>query len=168
MRLGDRARRPAWRGPPASSPLIDTAGIKKKGRLKGSIEFYSQARSQTAIRRADVVLMMVDVTAEISRVDKKIAETIAGESKACILVVNKWDLTQGRVATEAYADYATSRLPGLSYAPIIFTTARDGRNIQSTIDLAQHLFKQARHRVGTGELNRWLEAVQRRRQVPSF
>jgi GTP-binding protein len=137
--------------------VIDTAGMKRRTKLKDSIEFYSQVRAEAAIRRADVVLFMVDASAEVSRVDKKIGEVIVAEGKACVLVVNKWDLTERRVETERWARYATDRLPGLGYAPMVFITAKEARNVQAVVDTAQHLYKRSRVRVGTGELNRLLE-----------
>ena len=140
--------------------VIDTAGLKRKGNVKGSIDFYSQVRSESAVRRADVILLMVDAAAEISRVDKKVGETIVSQAKPCVIVVNKWDLTEGNVETERYVKYLQSRLPGLLYAPVVFTTAKESRNTQSPIDLAQHLFKKTNHRVGTGPLNRVVKALQ--------
>jgi GTP-binding protein len=146
--------------------IIDTAGMKRRSRLNDSIEFYSQARTESAIRRSDVVLFMLDASSEISRVDKKICESIVRLGKACVLVVNKWDLTMGAVNTESFADYTTDRLPGLTFAPMVFTTSRDGRNIQSPVDVAQHLFKSSRTRVGTGELNRAMERIKTEHRPP--
>jgi GTP-binding protein len=139
--------------------VIDTAGVKQKSAAKSAVEFYSQTRTEAAVRRSDVVLLVLDASQEITRADKRLGEFIAGEARICIIVANKWDLTGGKVATQAYAEYLRDRLPGLWYAPIAFTTAKDSRNIQATIDLAQSLFKQGRKRVGTGELNRVLEAI---------
>ena len=146
--------------------LIDTAGVRKRSKIQDSIEFYGRARTSAAIRRADVVLLMIDASAEISRVDKKIGEEIAAEGKPCIIVANKWDLSGGKVPTEAWAEYAYDRLRGLGYAPISFVTAKDRKNVQATIDLAQHLAKKAQNRVGTGELNRVLDRV-RDRHLPA-
>jgi GTPase len=139
--------------------VIDTAGVKKRTSIKDSIEFYSRTRTSEAIKRADVVLLLIDASAEITKVDKQIGDEIATEAKPCVIVANKWDLSGGKVATGAWAEYATDRLRGLVYAPISFTTAQDGKNVQATIDLAQQLFKQASVRVGTGELNRALERI---------
>jgi len=139
--------------------VIDTAGVKQKSSVKSAVEFYSQTRTEAAVRRADVVLLILDASDEITRADKRLGDFIASESRICIIVANKWDLTGGNVATEAYAKYLRDRLPGLLYAPVAFTTAKDSRNIQATIDLAQSLFKQGRKRIGTGELNRVLEAI---------
>lgn len=136
---------------------IDTAGIKKKRKHKNDIEYYGHTRALASIRRSDVVLFLIDSTLPIGEVDKKIAQYIVNEYKPCILVINKWDLAKGRAGAEAYAGYLEKTLPHLSYAPLAFTTATQGRNIQSTIDLAQGLFKQARARVTTGELNRAVE-----------
>jgi GTP-binding protein len=139
--------------------VIDTAGVKHKSRLKNAVEVYSQARTHNAIRRADVALLLIDASKEITRADKRLANFIVEQSAICIVVANKWDLTAGNVITETYADYLYDRLRGLRFAPIAFTTATDARNIQATIDLAQSLFKKSLRRVGTGELNRVLEAV---------
>ncbi len=139
--------------------IIDTAGIQQKTHVKTSVEFYSQVRTEDAVRRADVVLLLLDATAEITRSEKRLGDFIAKEGRICIIVANKWDLTGGKVTTEAYGDYLYDRLRGLRYAPISCVTAKDSRNIQATLDLAQSLFKKAHHRVGTGELNRVLAAV---------
>jgi GTP-binding protein len=137
---------------------IDTAGVRKKSRLD-DIEFYGYARAKRAIGRADVALLMIDSTAEVGQVDKHLARLVAEEYKPCVLVINKWDLAKDRAGTDAYGEYLTKILPELDFAPISFTTANRGRNVQSTIDLASTLFKQARARVTTGQLNQALEAI---------
>ena len=147
--------------------VIDTAGIQRRKGIKDSIEFYSQVRTLGAIRRADVVVFLLDASEEVTRADKKLGETISHAHKVCLLVANKWDLAKGEVATEAYADYLTDRMPGMIYAPVVFTTARDSRNIQASIDMAQHLYKRASKRVGTGELNRVMAAILTHRPPPS-
>ncbi len=138
---------------------IDTAGVRKKSKLSDDIEFYSFHRAELSIRRADVVLFMLDATADVGGVDKRLGAYIAGQFKPCILVVNKWDLAKGRADTDAYGEYLLKMLPGLEYAPVAFTTARDARNIQSVIDLAASLFKQARTRISTADLNVVIEEL---------
>lgn len=139
--------------------IIDTAGVQRRKNLKGSIEYYSQARTEQAIRRADVVLFLLDASRDVTRADKKLAEVIGRDHRVCVIVANKWDLVKGHATTQEYADYLQKLLPGLRYAPIVFTTATDSRNIQPAVDLAQHLFKVASRRVSTGELNRVVEAI---------
>ncbi len=142
--------------------IIDTAGIQQKTKVKSSVEFYSQVRTEDAVRRADVSLLMLDATKDITRAEKRLGDFIANEGRICVIVANKWDLTESKVTTEAYADYLYDRLRGLRYAPISCVTAKDSRNIQATIDLAQSLHKKGLRRVGTGELNRVLQAVRER------
>ncbi len=132
---------------------IDTAGVRKKSKLADDIEYYSLHRAQLSVRRADVVLLLMDATADVGLVDKQLGAYIAEQYKPCILVMNKWDLAKDRATTDAYGEYLLKMMPGLDYAPVAFTTAKDARNIQSVIDLAATLHKQANTRVGTGELN---------------
>ena len=132
---------------------MDTPGVRKQGKMKTAIEFFSLARAEGSIRRADVVLFLLDASQTISHVDRKLGRFIESQKKPCVLVINKWDLARG-VRTGKFATYVDAELPGLSYAPLVFTTAQAGRNVQSAVDLAQSIFKQACTRVSTGVLNR--------------
>jgi len=136
---------------------IDTAGIRKKGKVKGDIEFYSVARAERSIRRADVVLMFHDSVMSISQVDKQLAGYVLEHYKPAIFVVNKWDLLAKDLSTGEFADYLRKVYPSLDYVPIAFITAKSGRNVHPVLNLAQNLHKQAGARVGTGDLNRLLE-----------
>jgi GTP-binding protein len=139
--------------------VIDTPGVRKKSKLDGDIEFYSFVRATSSVRRADVVLLMIDATTPVSQPDKKLAKLIADENKACIIVVNKWDLAKDSAVTGQYEEYLTKVLPGLGYAPIAFTTANKAKNIKSVLDLAAELFKQATTWVPTPKLNKAFEAI---------
>jgi GTP-binding protein len=133
---------------------IDTAGVRKKGKVQSDIEFYSLARAERSIRRADVVLLFQDSVMSISQVDKQLASYVLQHHKPAIFVVNKWDLLVKDLATGEFADYLHKVFPSLDYVPIAFITAKDGRNVYPVLNLAQNLFKQACARVGTGDLNR--------------
>jgi GTP-binding protein len=111
------------------------------------------------VTRADVVLFLIDATVRVSQVDKKLARFISDEHKSCIIVVNKWDLAKDQAVTSEYETYLTAELPGLRHAPIAFTTAAEGKNVQSLLDLTMSLFKQANGHIATGELNRVFEAI---------
>src|SRR4051794_14194661 len=155
--------------------VIDTAGVRKKRHMvTNDIEFYSFHRAQRSIRRADVVMMLIDGSDHISEPDKKLAQYIAEQFKPVILVVNKWDLVLDNARKQAeekgtdfsddllmeeFAEYLDQELKHLDYAPMMFTTAKDGRNVQKALDLAQNLFKQANMRIGTGELNRVVKQI---------
>ncbi|OHB73729.1 MAG: ribosome biogenesis GTPase Der, partial [Planctomycetes bacterium RBG_16_41_13] len=135
---------------------IDTAGVRKKSQVKDSIEFYSMARAERSIRRADVALFLIDATLEISDVDKKLGAYIDLERKPCVIVINKWDLVKG-IETEEYHEYINKSLPGLSFAPISFISAKNNDHVAEMIHLAMDLYEQANTRVSTSELNKVVE-----------
>ncbi|GAI16487.1 unnamed protein product, partial [marine sediment metagenome] len=139
--------------------VIDTAGIRKKSKIANSIEFYSYVRATRSIRRADVVLLLIDATIAVSQVDKKVARFIADECKSCIITINKWDLAKDAAVTSDYDQYLTKLLPGLKYAPIVFTTATEAKNIQSVLDLAGEIFKQTTTWIPTAKLNKAFEFI---------
>ncbi|MHC4293744.1 MAG: GTPase, partial [Planctomycetota bacterium] len=147
--------------------VIDTAGVRKKSKIQDSIEFYSLVRATRSIHRADVVLFIVDATLPISQVDKKLSKIITTEHKACIIIINKWDLAKQSQQTGDYEEYLSKVLPGLKYAPIAFTTATEGKNTQSVLDLAAELYKQATTQIQTAKLNKTLEIIKETRPASS-
>jgi GTP-binding protein len=146
---------------------IDTAGIRKRRSVKGDIAFYSLTRALESIRRADVILLLIDATVPVSQVDKRLGAAVEKEAKPVVLVVNKWDLVQDRAVTSDYADYLGKMMPGLAYAPLAFMSAKDTKNVEATIDLARNLYKQSATRVTTSALNRVVGDAIRARQPPS-
>jgi GTPase len=135
---------------------IDTAGVRHRSSLAGDIEFYSLARAERSIRRADVALLFFDAQRSIGRIDKQLTEYILEHHKPAVFVFNKWDLLKGQVETEEFVEYVKKSFPMLDYVPMAFVTAKDGKNVYRVLNLAQQLAKQARQRVSTGELNRVL------------
>lgn len=145
---------------------IDTAGVRKKRSIAGDIEWYSIARAERSIRRADVVLHFHDPRFRVSKVDKQLAGYILENYKPAIFVVNKWDLAKAQLATGDYADYLTRVYPGLHYVPFAFITAKSGKNVHKVLNLAQNLHKQASQRVITSDLNRVLRDALERNPPP--
>jgi GTPase len=143
--------------------VIDTAGVRKKGKMSDDIEYYGYVRAIKSIHRADVVWFLIDAAEPVSTVDKHLARHIADECKPCIIVVNKWDLAKDVAATGDYEDYLTKTLPVLKYAPIAFTTATAGKNVQSVLDLSAELFKQASTHITTPQLNKAMEVIRSER-----
>ena len=139
--------------------IIDTAGVRKVGKMAHDVEYYGYTRALRSIRRADVVLFMMDATTPVSQVDKKLGHLVRDEFKPCILIVNKWDLAKDVAASDDYADYLDKVLIGLRHAPIAFTTAKDAKNIQSVLDIATELFKQSGTKVSTGRLNKAVQKI---------
>ncbi len=135
--------------------VIDTAGLRKRRQIEGSVEFYSQSRTLGAVRRCDVALLLIDATSPIARLDKKLGGMIVQEAKPCVIVLNKWDLTRGTNATpEKYRQYLDRHLPGLIFAPIVCASALEGMNVVEALQTAFSLHEQAQRRIGTGDLNR--------------
>lgn len=139
--------------------IIDTAGVRKKSRIQDDVEFYGYTRVLKSIRRADVVLLVMDAAEPVSEVDKKLAHLIQEEYKPCILVINKWDLAKDRAGSQDYADYLEKTLAGLRRAPIAFTTAIQGKNVQSVLNLAMELFKQTSRQIPTAKLNKAVRII---------
>ena len=137
---------------------IDTAGVRKKKSIASAIEFYSLHRAQRSIRRAEVVFFLLDAQREISQVDKQIGAYIVEQRKPCVLVVTKWDLAEG-VTTGRFTRYLASRLPGMSFVPVSYMSARDGVNVDETFALAQELYRQAGRWAPTSEVNSALHAA---------
>lgn len=147
--------------------LIDTAGIRKRGRVDDHIELISHGRTQLALRRADAALLFLDCLLDIRNLDKRLAGLIRDEHKACVIVANKWDLAQERMSPEDFADYVSKLIPNLRYAPVVAISALRGDNALETVEVAHELYEQSMIRVGTGRLNRALTAaVQLRRPRP--
>ena len=139
--------------------IIDTAGVRKVGKMAHDIEYYGYTRALRSIRRADVVLFMMDAATPVSQVDKKLGHLVRDEFKPCILIVNKWDLAKETASSEDYAEYLDKVLIGLRHAPIAFTTAKDAKNIQSVLDIATQLYKQSMTKVSTGRLNKAIQII---------
>jgi GTP-binding protein len=155
--------------------VIDTAGVRKKRHMvTNDIEFYSFHRAQRSIRRADVVLMLIDATQPVSEPDQKLAQYIAEQHKPVVLVVNKWDLAKASLRSdrkegarvpsdsevmEEYRKYLDLELKHLDFAPIAFITAKEGKNVGEVLDLSAHLYKQSHTRVTTSRLNEAMEQV---------
>ena len=138
---------------------IDTPGLKRKKSIADDLEFYSFRRAERSIRQADVVLLFLDAALEISRVERKLLDFIEEHWKPCIFVVNKWDLLADKAQTSDWVQYLQDEFRTTHYMPIAFITGQTGKNAKRLINHAQALFKQARQRVGTGELNRVVQAA---------
>ena len=134
--------------------LIDTAGVRKKNKVKESIEKFSIMRTLLAIERADVCLMMIDALEGVTDQDAKIAGEAHEAGKGVIIVVNKWDEYEKETGTlEKYEKDIYSKLSYLSYAPIIFISAKTGQRVHKLFDLINHVNEQNSMRISTSILN---------------
>ncbi|MHC4787892.1 MAG: ribosome biogenesis GTPase Der [Planctomycetota bacterium] len=145
---------------------IDTAGLRRRKQIKDSIDFYSAARSKAAIRRADVVVHMMEAPMEVGRLDKQLAGEIVAGYKPCVLAVNKMDLAPGGTE-EDFEAYVRDRLPGVSFAPLVCISALSGEGVLRLIELADALHRQSFIRVPTSDLNKVVQEATRRNRPPS-
>lgn len=135
--------------------LVDTAGIRRKRAIEDeSIERYSVIRSLAAIRRADVVLIVIDASEGLSEQDVKIAGYVHEEGKACVLLINKWDLIKKDTHTvEVFKKNILIDLAFMSYIPMLFISAKTGQRVNRIMDMVKTVFEQNSRRISTGILN---------------
>ena len=148
--------------------FIDTAGMRKKSRVDESIERYSVLRATMAIDRADVCLIMIDATEGVTEQDTKVAGLAHEAGKACIIVVNKWDLVEkdGKTMDHMREDIRRD-LAYMTYAPVLFISAATGQRVPRLFELINYVNQQACTRITTGMLNNVLEDAQTRVQPPT-
>lgn len=134
--------------------FIDTAGIRKRAKINESIEKYSTIRSWTAIERADVCLIMIDAEDGVTEQDTKIAGYAHQQGKASIIVINKWDLIEKQTGTlEEYRKQVHEKLGFMTYAPVLFISAKTGQRVNKIYELIKFVADQASFRISTGMLN---------------
>ncbi len=148
--------------------FIDTAGMRKKSKVDESIERYSVLRATMAIDRADVCLIMIDATEGVTEQDTKVAGLAHEAGKACIIVVNKWDLVEkdGKTMDRMREDIRRD-LAYMTYAPVLFISAATGQRVPRLFELINYVYEQSCTRITTGMLNNVLEDAQTRVQPPT-
>jgi len=172
--------------------LIDTAGMRKTRSVGDSIEFFSVKRAEDSIARCDLAVLVLDAEAGITEQDKKVADKIVNERKACIVAINKWDLMNEAVRTarqeeigrrnhkenqrehkhmttlSEFGEWVQEHLFFLDYAPVIFTSAHSGFNLDRLLEAVRYVAAQLRQKIPTSILNRTLQdAIERRQPVSS-
>ncbi len=143
--------------------FIDTAGIRRRGKQSTSAEVFSVMRAERSIRRADLCVLIVDLTMGVTAQDKRIAGLIQKERKAAIVVLNKWDLirpkSKKRQAIAELIDQTRSRIFFLDYAPVLVASALTGESIDKLFTFVANVRHAAGKRIGTGVLNRLLRGA---------
>ena len=140
--------------------FIDTAGIRRRGKVSSSAEVFSVMRAERSIRRAALSILIIDLTMGVTAQDKRIAGLIQKARKPAIVILNKWDLVKPRRGEKQSAreltDETRSRIFFLKYAPVLITSALTGENVARLFALIERVQHAARKRIGTGVLNRLL------------
>ncbi|MEN6413128.1 MAG: ribosome biogenesis GTPase Der [Veillonellales bacterium] len=138
--------------------LIDTAGMRRKGKIDWPVERYSVIRSLRAVDRADVVLIVLDAVEGVTEQDKKIAGYAHEAGKGCIIVVNKWDLVAKESKTSLrVTEMIRNELAFMQYAPVLFTSALTGQRVHRVTELVKYVADQHSLRVSTSVLNQIIE-----------
>jgi GTP-binding protein len=148
-----------WDGEPVV--LIDTAGIRRRGRVSPGVERYSVIRALRAIQRADVALLLLDAVEGVTEQDAHVAGYVVEEGKGLVLVVNKWDLVDKDAYTmQDYTDVIRRELSFVAHCPLVFVSAATGQRVGKTVEMALQVQRARQSRVATSELNRLiLQAV---------
>ncbi len=148
--------------------FIDTAGLRKKSKVNENIERYSVVRSYMAVDRADVVLIMIDANEGVTEQDTKIAGFAHERGKASVIVVNKWDIVEKDDKTmNKIKEKVVEDLKYMSYAPVIFISAKTGQRVDKLYELINYVHEQHGRRVSTGVLNDVLADATTKVQPPT-
>ncbi len=148
--------------------LIDTAGLRRKSKVYDKIEKYSVLRAKMAVERADVCVIMLDAEEGFTEQDSKVAGIALEQGKACIIAVNKWDLIEKDGTTmDSFRKKLMKDFSFMSYAPIIFISAKTGQRIDRLFELIKYVHQQNTMRISTGKLNDILAESTARVQPPS-
>ncbi|MBN1965726.1 MAG: ribosome biogenesis GTPase Der [Anaerolineae bacterium] len=142
-----------WEGMPVT--LIDTAGIRRRGKVAPGVEKYSVLRALKAIQRADVVLLLIDATDGVTEQDTHIAGMIKDEMRSTVVVVNKWDVIEKDTHTiNTYMDEVRQKLAFMPYVPVLFISALTGQRIHTVLETAVRVQEERLVRIPTSELNK--------------
>ena len=148
--------------------FIDTAGIRRKSRVRDNVEKYSIIRAEAAVDRADVCVIMIDATEGFTEQDSKVAGIAHEKGKACVIAVNKWDAVEKDGGTmNTFRKKLENDFSFMSYAPIIFISAKTGQRIDRLFELIVYVSNQNATRISTGMLNDVLADATARVQPPS-
>ncbi len=148
--------------------LIDTAGIRRRGKVEPGVEKYSVIRAMKSIERADVALLVIDATTNITNQDQHIAGYILEAWKCTVVVVNKWDaVDKDSYTMEAYTALLRKELNFMDYVPILFISAKTGQRVNQVLPTALQVQEERLVRLSTADINRALRKAQEKHAAPS-
>ena len=148
--------------------LIDTAGIRRRGRVEQGIEKYSVMRAMRAIQRSDVVVLVIDAVQGVTAQDAHVASYALDELKGVLIVVNKWDLVEKDTHTmHEFTQRVRSELKFMDFAPLLFISALTRQRVQKVIPIARHIQEERNVRIPTSEVNRIVQGAVVRHKQPS-
>mgnify|MGYP000070604828 CR=1 FL=1 len=149
--------------------LIDTAGIRRKARVKKKLEKFSIIKALKSLNGCDIALIMMDASEGVTDQDVKIAGYALERGRACVILLNKWDLVDTTsMSAEQYVNAVKERLSFMRFAPVLTISALTGKRVFTIFDIVQTIYGQYTRRIGTGEFNRILESVVAQHEPPSY
>ncbi len=155
-----------WQGAPYT--LIDTAGLRRKrGISRGTSESFSVLRTLKALDRCDVAVLVLDATEGPTDQDARVLGLAADKGRGLVLVINKWDaVDKDPKSAQRFTDDVRLKLPFANYAPVLYISGKTGQRVNRLMPLVAQVRAAHQSRVGTGELNRWLEVCTQKHQPP--
>jgi GTP-binding protein len=149
--------------------LIDMAGIRRKARVRKKLEKFSIIKALRSLDRCDIALVMMDASEGVTDQDANIASYALERGRACIVLLNKWDLVEKDTTTaKKHVDAVKERLKFLKFAPVLTVSALTGQRVFKIFEWVETVYEQFTTRVNTGRLNRVFEAIIKRHQPPSY
>ncbi|MFQ5633130.1 MAG: ribosome biogenesis GTPase Der, partial [bacterium] len=149
--------------------LVDTAGLRRRSKVRENVEFYSTVRSLEAIRRCQVAIVLIDATEGLSDQDIRIIREVVRFNKGAVLAVNKWDLVEKDANTaKEFEKTLREELHTLSYMPIIFISALTHQRVFKALELANEVFLTRQQKIRTSILNNFLQAILEKYPPPSM
>ncbi len=148
--------------------LIDTAGLRRKYKVRENVEFYTTLRTINAIERCDVAIVLVDAVDGLKTQDQRVLEQVVTRRRGVVLAVNKWDLVEKDTKTaDAYTKALNKMLAKYAYVPVIYVSALTGQRLPKVLALAKQVYAESRKRIPTAQLNDFLQKVIQRRHPPA-
>ncbi len=148
--------------------LVDTAGLRRRSRVKENIEFYSTIRTDKAIRECDVAVLILDAIRGFEDQDKRVLREAEKFNKGLIIVLNKWDLVQDKEThtLKDYVDAIYHEIPLMTYIPVVSISAVNGQRIHKVIETADKVLEERKKNISTSELNDFLDEVLKEKPLP--
>ncbi|MEX1061985.1 MAG: GTP-binding protein, partial [Balneolaceae bacterium] len=148
--------------------LIDTAGLRKKAKVRENVEFFSNVRTDRALRECDVAVILIDAMQGFEVQDKRILREAARLNKGILIVLNKWDLVPDKETNllREFEDYIYEQVPSMRYIPVISTSAVTRKRVEKILDAVDNILSEREKKIKTSELNNFIGKVLRERPLP--
>lgn len=148
--------------------LIDTAGLRKKGKVRDALEKFSVASAEYSIKKADLILLITDVSLPLAKQDKILADLILEQKKSLVMIANKWDLIEQKdpQTIEKFIDYYHRFFPFLNFAPIIFVSALEKQRVKKVLEVAKEIYVERFRQITENALDKFLKKLLKQHAPP--